>query len=63
MERNLPGDAAKAKQLLQNIVSNDLEGKEFAQEWLRKLMKLHVISCTLRIIKPESKSHIFKRWK
>ena len=37
MERNLPGDAAKAKQLLQKIVSNDLEGKEFAEEWLKKM--------------------------
>jgi tetratricopeptide (TPR) repeat protein len=37
MERNLPGDAAKAKLLLQKIVANDLEGKEFAQEWLKKL--------------------------
>ena len=37
MERNLPGDAAKAKQLLQDIVANDLEGKEFAEEWLRKM--------------------------
>jgi hypothetical protein len=37
MERNLPGDAAKAKQLLQKIVTDDLEGKEFAEEWLRKM--------------------------
>jgi tetratricopeptide (TPR) repeat protein len=37
MERNLPGDAAKAKQLLQNIVSNDLDGKESAEEWLKKM--------------------------
>jgi tetratricopeptide (TPR) repeat protein len=37
MKRNLPGDTAKAKQLLQNIVSDDLEGKEFAQEWLKKM--------------------------
>lgn len=37
MERNEPGDAAKAKQLLQKIVQNDLEGKEYAQEWLRKM--------------------------
>jgi hypothetical protein len=36
MERNQPGDAAKAKTLLQRIVDEDLEGKEFAQEWLRK---------------------------
>ena len=37
MERNLPGDAAKTKQLLQKIISDDLEGKEFAQEWLKKM--------------------------
>ncbi len=37
MERNQSGDAAKAKQLLQTIVQNDLEGKEVAQEWLRKM--------------------------
>jgi tetratricopeptide (TPR) repeat protein len=36
MERNQSGDAAKAKQLLQQVVQNDLEGKETAQEWLRK---------------------------
>ena len=28
---------AKAKQLLQQIVRNDLEGKETAQDWLKKL--------------------------
>ncbi len=37
MKRNLPGDATKAKQLLQYIVNNDQEGKEFAQEWLKKM--------------------------
>jgi|SRR5450432_82554 hypothetical protein len=37
MERNLPGDSAKAKLLLQKIVADDLEGKEFAQEWLKKM--------------------------
>jgi tetratricopeptide (TPR) repeat protein len=36
MERNQPGDNARAKQILQKIVANDLEGKEFAQEWLKK---------------------------
>ncbi|HEY2349960.1 MAG TPA: hypothetical protein VGH64_13140 [Puia sp.] len=36
MKRNGPGDIEKAKQLLQKIVSDDLEGKETAQEWLRK---------------------------
>src|SRR5207249_3466342 len=37
MERNQPGDTAKAKQLLQKIVSEDLEGKEYAEEWLKKM--------------------------
>jgi hypothetical protein len=37
MERNQPGDTAKAKILLQKVVANDLEGKEFAQEWLKKM--------------------------
>jgi tetratricopeptide (TPR) repeat protein len=37
MERNLPGDVAKAKQLLQEIVSNDFEGKEDAEKLLRKM--------------------------
>jgi tetratricopeptide (TPR) repeat protein len=37
MERNQANDAAKAKELLQKIVSDDLEGKEFAQEWLKKM--------------------------
>jgi tetratricopeptide (TPR) repeat protein len=37
MKRNLPGDASRAKQLLQKIVSDDLEGKEFAEEWLKKM--------------------------
>ncbi|HET7002583.1 MAG TPA: hypothetical protein VFI33_14770 [Puia sp.] len=37
MERNQPGDTAKAKQLLQEIVSNDLEGKEYAEVWLKKM--------------------------
>lgn len=36
MERNQPGDAREAKLLLQKIVDQDLEGKEYAQEWLRK---------------------------
>jgi tetratricopeptide (TPR) repeat protein len=36
MERNQPDDNARAKQLLQKIVANDLEGREFAQEWLKK---------------------------
>ena len=37
MERNQPGDAGHAKQLLQQVVQNDLEEKKAAQEWLRKL--------------------------
>jgi tetratricopeptide (TPR) repeat protein len=37
MERNQSGDEARVKQLLQRIVQNDLEGKETAQKWLKKL--------------------------
>lgn len=37
MDRNQSGDSEKAKQLLQKIVDQDLEGKETAQEWLKKL--------------------------
>jgi tetratricopeptide (TPR) repeat protein len=37
MERNQSGDEAKAKQLLQKIVQNNLEGKETAQKWLKKI--------------------------
>jgi hypothetical protein len=37
MERNQPGDLAKAKLLLQKVVANDLEGKEMAVEWLKKI--------------------------
>jgi tetratricopeptide (TPR) repeat protein len=37
MERNRSGDPVYAKQLLQQVVKNDLEGKETALEWLRKL--------------------------
>ncbi|HEY2649840.1 MAG TPA: hypothetical protein VGI38_11640 [Puia sp.] len=36
MKRDKPGDIEKAKQLLQKIVTADLEGKETAQEWLTK---------------------------
>jgi tetratricopeptide (TPR) repeat protein len=36
MERNQSGDDTKAKRLLQQIVQNDLDGKETAQQWLRK---------------------------
>lgn len=37
MERNQPGDVAQAKKLLQDVAENNLEGKEVAQEWLKKL--------------------------
>jgi tetratricopeptide (TPR) repeat protein len=36
IKRNKPGDDAKAKQLLQQVVQNDWQEKETAQEWLRK---------------------------
>jgi hypothetical protein len=37
MERNQPGDESRAKQILQQIVERDAEGKETAVEWLKKL--------------------------
>lgn len=37
MERNQPGDAAKAKLLLKKVVDQDLDGKDLALEWLKKL--------------------------
>ena len=37
MERNSAGDTTEAKKLLQQVVQNDLEGKEIAQQWLGKL--------------------------
>jgi len=37
MERNQSGDLAKAKQYLRLIVQHDLEGKETAEKWLRKM--------------------------
>jgi tetratricopeptide (TPR) repeat protein len=37
MERNESGDDVKAKKLLQQIVQSDGEGKETAEEWLKKL--------------------------
>ena len=37
MERNQPGDAARAKTLLKKIVDQDLEGRESAQLWLKKM--------------------------
>jgi tetratricopeptide (TPR) repeat protein len=36
MKRNQPGDKQTAKQLLQQVVQNDLDGKETAQHWLKK---------------------------
>lgn len=37
MKRNQPGDKQKARQLLQQVVDRDLEGKETAKKWLKKL--------------------------
>lgn len=37
MERNQPGDEERAKKILQEIIQQDGEGKETAQEWLSKL--------------------------
>ncbi len=37
MLRNHPGDIVTVKQLLQKIVANNLDGKETAQAWLKKL--------------------------
>lgn len=37
MDRNQPGDDAEAKQLLQQIVQKDLDGKETAQIWLKRI--------------------------
>jgi tetratricopeptide (TPR) repeat protein len=36
MKRNQPGDKQTARQLLQQVVQNDLEGKETAKQWLKK---------------------------
>ncbi len=36
MKRNLPGDTDTAKNLLQQVVENDLEGKKDAEQWLKK---------------------------
>ena len=36
MERNSAGDAEQAKALLHQVMQNNLEGKETAQEWLSK---------------------------
>jgi tetratricopeptide (TPR) repeat protein len=37
LKRNHPGDKQRAQKLLQQVVDNDLEGKETAQQWLKKL--------------------------
>ncbi len=36
MKRNRPGDTETAKQLLRQVVENNLVGKEDAEKWLRK---------------------------
>ena len=36
IKRSQPGDMETAKQLLQQVVENDLEGKEEAEKWLKK---------------------------
>lgn len=36
LKRNQPGDKKRGKELLQKVVNNDLEGKETAQQWLKK---------------------------
>lgn len=36
LKRNLPGDEQKARQLLEQVVNQDLEGKDPAQRWLKK---------------------------
>lgn len=37
MDRNQPGDKAKAKLLLQQVIKDDLEGKKTAQKWLKRM--------------------------
>jgi tetratricopeptide (TPR) repeat protein len=37
MKRNTSSDKPKAKQLLQRVVDNDLEGKAVALQWLKKM--------------------------
>ena len=37
LKRNLPGDKQQARRLLEQVVQNNLEGKDTAQEWLKKL--------------------------
>ena len=36
MERNKPGDEEQAKQLLEKVRNNNLEGKEKAEEWIQR---------------------------
>ena len=36
LKRNQPGDKQQAKQLLQEVVEKNLEGKEAAQDWLKR---------------------------
>jgi tetratricopeptide (TPR) repeat protein len=37
MERNGPGDVETAKQLLQQVIAQNLEGSDKAKEWLKKM--------------------------
>lgn len=37
MKRNQPGDKQQTKDLLENVVKNDLEGKKEAQTWLKRM--------------------------
>jgi len=37
LKRNKPGDEQAAKQLLEEVIAKDLEGKEKAVEWVKKL--------------------------
>jgi tetratricopeptide (TPR) repeat protein len=36
LKRNQPGDKLTARRLLEEVVQNDLEGKEIATQWLKK---------------------------
>jgi len=40
MKRNRPGDTETAKQLLLQVVENDLEGKEDAENWLGEMVNI-----------------------
>jgi tetratricopeptide (TPR) repeat protein len=37
MKRSAPGDHEKARQLLQNVVQQNLHGKKYAEDWIRKM--------------------------